>query len=628
MNKGLIRNFAIIAHIDHGKSTLADRMMEITGTVSDREKKDRILDTLELEQERGITIKLQTARMIHKYQGEIEKYKSDTPYILNLIDTPGHVDFSYEVSRSLAAAEGAILLVDATQGIQAQTLTTVYKAFDYDLEIIPVINKIDLPNAEVNRIVQELISVFGFSEDEIILASGKTGLGVDNLLNKIIEKVPPAAEPRESNLRSLIYDSFYHEHKGVVALIRVFEGEIKDGQKLFALGSDTELEPIEIGYLNPKMVKNNIIASGEVGYIATGLKNIRAIHVGDTITSFDQKDNTEHLEGYQTPKPMVFASLYPIEADDFPEFQEALEKLALNDAALTFTKETSQALGSGFLCGFLGLLHLEITQERLEREFNIDLLTTSPTVEYKIKLSTKDLSKIPNINIANIKEDGYLYLRTAAEYPDPTLISEILEPWVKIEILTPEKYIGNIMELVTANRGIFLNMDYVSNQHIAGERHLILKYEIPTAEIVTNFFDKLKSISQGYASLDYNFLEYRKADVTKVNIMVNHETVEALSFISYKGSAETKARKTTEKLKELIPRQQFPVPIQAAINQKVIARVTISAYRKDVTAKLYGGDITRKRKLLEKQKKGKKKMKMIGKIELPKEVFLKALSDN
>lgn len=618
INSSNIRNFAIIAHIDHGKSTLADRLMERTGAISKRDMKDRVMDTLELEQERGITIKLQTARMKHNFQGQ--------EYILNLIDTPGHVDFSYEVARSLAAAEGAILLVDATQGIQAQTLTTVYKAFEYDLEIIPVINKIDLPNAEVEKVTHDLKKVFGFNKDEIVLTSAKTGIGVEELLDEIVKRVPPAQVEPNKPLRALIYDTFYHDHKGVVALVRVREGKISKNDELSSLGSKKEIEPIELGYLTPNMVVDEDILAGEVGYVATGLKDIRSLHVGDTlILAKDQEKNLDPLPGYMPPKPMVFASLYPVEADDFAEFKDALEKLALNDAALTYKKETSQALGSGYLCGFLGLLHLEITQERLEREYEIDLITTSPTVEYKVRLTTDDMSKLENINIANIDSQGILHTRTAAEFPEPNFIESVSEPWVKLDILTPDQYIGSIMELAKKNRAEFIKMSYVTDQQIEGSKHVTLEFEMPTAEIVTNFFDHLKSISQGYASMDYSFIEYRETDVVRVNVMVNYEIVEALSFLTHRSNAETKGRAVVATLKDLIPRQQFKIPIQAAINQKVIARETIQAYRKDVTAKLYGGDITRKKKLLEKQKKGKRKMKMIGRVELPKDVFLKAL---
>lgn len=622
-----IRNFVIIAHIDHGKSTLADRIIETTGSRQLKKHESRILDTLELEQERGITIKLQTARMEYTYKGNNARFSATQPYVLNLIDTPGHVDFSYEVSRSLAAAEGAVLLVDATQGIQAQTLTTVYKAFEYNLEIIPVINKIDLPNAQVETVIKDIEEVFGFSRSEIILTSAKTGEGVQQLLDAIVERIPPAATESDQIVRALVYDSFYHEYKGVVALVRIREGMINKNDLLYTIGSQVTINPVEIGYPTPELVPSDVLKKGEVGYVATGLKDIRSVHVGETITlqkNIDSQHNIPALAGYQPPKPMVFASLYPVDADDFPEFQDALEKLALNDAALDYRKEHSQALGSGFNCGFLGLLHMEITQERLEREFDIDLITTTPSVQYKIKLTTTDHAKIPNLNLANIRDDGYLYISTAAEFPDPTFIEEVQEPWVELEIFTPEKFIGSMMELTQNARGVYKSLEYVNTQ-LSNEKHVIIKYEVPTAEIITNYFDRLKSISQGYASMDYNFLGYRTAEVAKVNVLVNYEIVEALSFITHRSNAETKGKAVVFKLKDLIPKQQFKIPIQAAIGLKVIARETIQAYRKDVTAKLYGGDITRKMKLLEKQKKGKKKMKMIGKVELPKEVFLNAL---
>jgi len=626
-NTKQIRNFAIIAHIDHGKSTLADRMLEVTGSVTSRESKDRMMDTLELEQEKGITIKLQTARMKYLYQGDKNEFVSDEPYILNLIDTPGHVDFGYEVSRSLSAAQGAVLLVDATQGIQAQTITNVYKAIEYDLTIIPVINKIDLPNANVPELVKELMMVFDFEEDEILLTSGKTGEGISQLLEAIIEKIQPVEDTSQRPLRALIFDTFYHEHKGVIAEVFVKDGLIKKDDDLHLIGSKVALEPIEIGYLNPRMVVNEVINTGEVGYIATGLKNIRDIHVGDTLTSKAAltKESIEPLAGYREVKPMVFASVFPIDSETYNDFREALEKLALNDAALSYKKVHSQALGSGFLCGYLGLLHLEVVQERLEREFNIDLITTSPSVEYLLTLNTSDYSKLPNFNNANLTENGEYIVRTAAEFPDPTLIATVKEPWNKIEIITPEKYIGGIMELAKSHRGIYKNMTYISDQLIHSQRHVSLSYEIPTAEIITTFFDKLKSVSQGYASLDYEYLEHRESKIVKVSVVVNYEVLEALSFISHVTNAETKGRDVVEKLKTLIPRQQFKIPIQAAINNNVIARETIQAYRKDVTAKLYGGDVTRKRKLLEKQKKGKKRMKMFGSVELPKNVFIEAL---
>jgi GTP-binding protein LepA len=622
-----IRNFAIIAHIDHGKSTLADRMLEYTGTVAQRDSKDRMMDTLELEQEKGITIKLQTARMLFNYEGQESEFNSQYPYVLNLIDTPGHVDFGYEVSRSLSAAQGAVLLIDATQGIQAQTITNVYKALDYDLEIIPVINKIDLPNANVAELQKELELVFGFSKNNILLTSGKTGEGVDKLLCAIVERIPAPDDNSNKSPRALIFDSYYHEHKGVVAEVYVDSGSIISNEILELIGNNKEIEPIEIGYLNPKMVPTNSINTGEVGYIATGLKSIREVHVGDTLTTKSALVNNlvEPLPGYRPVKPMVFASVFPIDAETYTDFRDALEKLALNDAALSYKKIHSQALGSGFLCGYLGLLHMEVVQERLEREFDIDLITTSPSVEYRLRLNTSDYSKLPNFNNANLTSDGYYIVRTAAEFPDPTLINIVEEPWNKIEIISPEKYIGGLMELAKAHRGVYKNMTYVSDQLIHNQRHVTLSYEIPTAEIITTFFDKLKSVSQGYASLDYEFLEYRQSAIVKVGIMVNYEILEALSFLSHVSNSEPKGRAVVEKLKTLVHRQQFKIPIQAAINNKVIARETIQAYRKDVTAKLYGGDVSRKKKLLQKQKRGKKRMKMFGSVELPKNVFIEAL---
>ncbi len=620
-----IRNFCIIAHIDHGKSTLADRLIEFTGAVSRRDMKDRIMDTLELEQERGITIKLQTARL---------KYKD---YILNLIDTPGHVDFSYEVSRSVAASEGALLLVDATQGIQAQTLTTVYKAMEYDLKIIPVINKIDMDIAEVDKTKQEMIDTFGFTEEEIILASGKTGVGVEEILDEIIAKVPPPNkendvlydETRDKDIvKALVFDAFFHEFKGVTALIKIVSGEIKKDEKVYFYSTETEVHPVEIGYLTPKMLPSEVIKEGEVGYIATGLKDIHKVHSGDTVTLF--KSDNSHLKifplkGYRQPKPMVYASLYPVEADDFVQFKEALEKLSLNDAALTYQKEYSQALGTGYVCGFLGLLHLEITQDRLEREYGIDLVSTMPTVEFRVKLSTKDYSKIVNIKASNIqKDENIAIVRTAAEFPEGSLFEEVFEPWVKLQVITPEEYIGPIMELCQKARGIYKSMNFLSKNTNAAQ-HAIIEYEIPTLEIIVNFFDKLKSISHGYASMDYEFLEYRKGDIVKVAILVNNEPAESLSFLTHRDNAQRKGRDMVAKLKDLIPKQQFKVPIQAAIGSQIIARETIDAYKKDVLAHLYGGDVTRKLKLLEKQKKGKKKMKAIGNVEIPKEAFLAAL---
>ena len=623
-----IRNFAIIAHIDHGKSTLADRMLEVTGSLPRNNIKERVLDTLELEQERGITIKLQTARMFYHYTGVNPIFQSSQPYILNLVDTPGHVDFSYEVSRSLAASEGAILLVDASQGIQAQTLSTIYKALDYNLKILPVINKIDLPHVDIKNVIESLVNTFGFKPDEIMQTSGKTGAGINTLLNRIIEQIPAPQVNEQKYTRALIYDSFYHEYKGVILLVKVVTGKFEENQEIYMLGTKTQVSLIELGYLTPALISTEDLGAGEIGYLATGLKNIKAVHVGDTITAaYDHVNNPEMLAlpGYQPPKSMVFATLFPVDSKNFVDFSEALEKLALNDAALIYSKTISKALGSGYLCGFLGLLHMEITQERLLREFNIELITTLPSVSYQLKSTTKDYAKLPQLNLSVLDKQGYFQIKSAAEYPDPSLIDNILEPWVRLEIITPEKYLCAVMDLVNKNRGIYKEMNYLTSQYINNAKYLILHYEIPAAEIITNFFDKLKSLTQGYASMDYLFIENRKADIVKVSILINYEIAEALSFLTHKINAEFKGREMVEKLAKLIPKQQFPVPIQAAIGNKVFARETIAAYRKDVTAKLYGGDVSRKIKLLEKQKKGKKRLKIFGKVQIPHEVFLKAL---
>ena len=627
INTNNIRNFCIIAHIDHGKSTLADRLIEFAGFVDKREIKDRTLDTLELEQERGITIKLQTARLQYIYQ------KSDSnlngTYILNLIDTPGHVDFTYEVSRSVAACEGALLLVDATQGIQAQTLTNVYKALEHNLVIIPVVNKIDMDIAEVDKTKQEMIDAFGFLESEIILASGKTGIGTKEILDAIVERIPP---PTNQDIRegvctkALVFDAFFHEFKGVTALVKIFSGSINTQKELYCIGTQTKFKPLEVGWLLPTMQKQEILKCGEVGYIATGLKDIKKIHSGDTITIVEgDYTHLDPLPGYRLPKSMVFASLYPVDADDFQKFSEALEKLSLNDAAINFQKEYSPAVGTGYVCGFLGLLHLEITQDRLEREYNIDLISTMPTVEFLVKLTTKDYSKVPSINVANIDvSTSIAKIRTASEFPDKSLIEYIQEPWVRLEIFTPEEYIGGIMEICQQARGVYINTNYIGSK-INNSRNVILIYEIPSLEIMTNFFDKLKSVSHGYASMDYSFLEYRNSDIVKVSVLVNGEVAEPLCFLCHRENAYRRGRDLVERLKDLIPKQQFKVPIQAAIGGQIIAREDIPALRKDVLAKLYGGDVTRKLKLLEKQKKGKKKLKQIGNVEIPKEVFVEVL---
>ncbi|MDD3647866.1 MAG: translation elongation factor 4 [Candidatus Dojkabacteria bacterium] len=625
-----IRNFSIIAHIDHGKSTLADRILEKTGAISMREMKDRFLDTLELEQEKGITIKLQTARMNWQYTGDKSEFREKS-FTLNLIDTPGHVDFNYEVSRSITASEGVILLVDATQGIQAQTISNFYKALERDLVIIPVISKIDLPQAQIEETKLAMIDIFGFNEDEILLASGKSGEGVTELLNMIVERVPPPSEKKERDPKLLIFNSFFHEHKGVIVLVKVVQGRIETGNKLLSLQTRTEIDPIEIGYLRPTLEKQSQLEEGEVGYIATGLKDIKKLHAGDTITIYSEtaEQNVSPLSGYEPPKPMVYASLYPTISEEFEEFRVNLEKLALNDAALTYTKEKSPVLGSGYCCGFLGLLHLEITQERLSREFDTEVFTTSPSVLYKLQTNTKDPSKLEALSDPKFDEDGLLLVRTASEFPKQELIIQAYEPIVKLEVITPQKYIGPIIELVKERRGTYTTTEYLNPKSSVNiSDYVILRFEIPTAEIIINFFDKLKSISSGYASMDYESLDYRKADIAKVTILVNHDVVEALSFISHKDSANKRAALLVARLVEFIPRQQFQVPVQAAIGGKIIARADIKAYRKNVIEKLYGGDVTRKKKLLEKQKKGKKRMKEFGTVEIPREAFLQALKSD
>lgn len=599
----LIRNFSIIAHIDHGKSTLADRLLEETGTVEKRKMKQRMMDTLELEQERGITIKLQAARMNWKVNGK--------DYILNLIDTPGHVDFAYEVSRSLAACEGALLLVDATQGIEAQTVSTIFQALENNLEIIPVINKIDLPNAEVEKTKQELHDMFGFSKDEVILTSGKTGEGATDLLDAIVLRIPAPKGETKTATKALIFDSFYDEHKGVVALVRLFSGSIRktaaSHPKIKCVRTGTEFDPIEFGYLSPYMIPGKEILTGEVGYVATGLKDIKQVQVGDTITLLSEYGDTfKPLPGYQQPLPMVYASLFPISNEDFRLFRESIEKLALNDASLSYTSEVSQALGLGFRCGFLGLLHMEIIKERLEREFGVEVLLTVPSVRYEVDLTSGEK----------------VLIKSPQELPDLSRIETINEPWANLDIITPENYIGPVMQLCQKKRGIYKTTEYLSKSSVRNLSRSILRYEIPIAELITDFFDKLKSISQGYASLDYKFFEYRSGDVVRVDILVNNEIVPPLSFLTHRDHARIQGKSVVETLKEIIPRQQFKIPLQAAIGSTIIAREDISALRKDVTAKLYGGDITRKMKLREKQKKGKKRLRKFGKVELPPEAFL------
>ncbi|MFH1030240.1 MAG: translation elongation factor 4 [bacterium] len=608
-----IRNFCIIAHIDHGKSTLADRFLEFTGTISKREMKAQVLDTMDLERERGITIKLQPARMRYKYLSskfKVQSSKLDGEYELNLIDTPGHVDFAYEVSRSLAAVEGAILLVDASQGVEAQTLANLYLAIDQNLEIIPVINKIDLPNAEVDRVKNEIMSLIGCKDEEIILTSAKTGKNVEKILDAIVERVPPPSGDDDKLLRALIFDSKYDDYKGVVAYVRVVDGEVKKGNKIRMMGTNAESEALETGYLTPKMVSVDKLAAGEIGYIVTGLKEVRKCRVGDTIIKnvetrqcLVSAGNIKPLQGYKVLKPMVFASLFSRDGSEFNRLREAMEKLQLNDAALSFEPEKSQALGFGLKCGFLGLLHLDITQTRLQREYGLDLIVTVPSVAYRVYM----------------RGGGERIISGAYELPDPAQIEHVEEPLMKMDIVTHKEYVGNVMQLAQEKRGVYENTEYID------EKRAVLHYTIPLNSILTDFYDKLKSVSSGYASLNYDFKGYEKTEVVRLDILVADEIVEPLSAIIYKDSSYQVARKIVDELKDILPRQMFEVKIQGAIGAKIVASARISAMRKDVTAKLYGGDVTRKRKLLEKQKKGKKMMKAMGKVDIPKEAFMAIL---
>lgn len=591
MKQENIRNFAIIAHIDHGKSTLSDRLLEVTNTVTKREMKEQLLDQMDLERERGITIKLQPVRM--KYEG----------HVLNLIDTPGHVDFSYEVSRSLAACEGVLLVVDSTQGIQAQTLANVYAALEHDLTIIPVVNKIDLPNAMPDQVAEELETVLGFDKDEIIFVSAKTGENIDELLKDIIKRIPAPKGNPDENLRCLIFDSSYDKHRGVVAYIRIVDGEIKKNDEIKLLGSSKKSTTLDVGYFRPKLTTSQGLKTGEVGFIVTGLRDVRSARVGDTITHLKDFEKTEALPGYKEIKPMVYADIFPMNADDYPELRDAMDKLSLNDASLTFDPEHIPSLGHGFRVGFLGLLHMDIVQERLSREFNIDVIATAPSVAYKVNL-----------------DDGQtVSIKSAAEMPDPSKVESIEEPWVETNIVIPNEHIGGIMELVTSRRGTLGDTEYL------GANRVNIQAEMPLAEVIVDFYDKLKTVTSGYASLNYIFKDYRIGDLVKLDVLVAGEAVEALSSITHVENSESYGRDLAQKLKDLIPRQQFDVPIQAAVGGKIIARETIKAYRKDVTQKLYGGDVTRKRKLLEKQKQGKKRMKRVGQVDIPQEAFFAVL---
>lgn len=596
MEQKYIRNFSIIAHIDHGKSTLADRLLEKTGTVEKRLMKDQLLDSMDLERERGITIKLNAVTLHYQALDGQE-------YILNLIDTPGHVDFTYEVSRSLAACEGALLVVDASQGVEAQTLANVYLAVDNNLEIVPIINKIDLPSADPEHVKQEIETRIGIPCDDAVSISAKTGFGIDEVLEKIIHAIPAPSGDVNAPLKALIFDSFYDSYRGVVALIRVKEGTVKVGDSIYLMASGKQYVVTELGIRTPQEEKGEQLSAGEVGYIAAQIKDIHDVHPGETITHAERKASTP-LPGYRKMNPMVYCGLYPVDSKRYEDLKDALAKLCLNDASLHYEPETSHALGFGFRCGFLGLLHMDVVQERLEREYHLDLILTAPSVIYHVYLTDGSMIALDN----------------PSHLPDLTLVKEIQEPYVKADIMTPKEYVGPLMELCQERRGIYLDLEYFDDSR------MILKYELPLSEIVYNFFDKLKSYSKGYASFDYQFSEYRVSNLAKMDILLNGNPIDALSLIVYKPNAYARGSIIVRKLKDIIPRQQFEVPVQAVVNGKVIARSDIKAMRKDVLAKCYGGDITRKKKLLEKQKEGKKRMKAIGSVEVPQEAFMAVLS--
>ncbi|RIK31570.1 MAG: elongation factor 4 [Anaerolineae bacterium] len=593
-----IRNFCIIAHVDHGKSTLADRLLQLTGAISEREMTEQVLDTMDIEREKGVTIKASAVRMYYTA-------KDNFKYEINLIDTPGHVDFGYEVSRALKACEGAVLVVDATQGIEAQTLANLYQALDADLTLIPVINKIDLPSARPDEVAEDVGSLLGVPPEAVLRVSAKEGVNVDQILEAIVTRVPPPKDADDAPLRALVFDSHYDAYKGVIAYIRVVEGSLKSTDVLRMFSTREDMRPVEIGIFAPSMKPAERLGSGEVGYIATGFKTVHECRVGDTITRAAQPAS-DPLPGYHTPKPMVFAGIYPVEADDYPELRDSLEKLQLNDASLTYQPETSQALGFGFRAGFLGLFHMEIIQERIEREYNLDVLFTAPSVEYQVLLI--DNETIP--------------VDSPAELPDESKIVEVREPWMTIEIITPTDYYGPIMDIVTKRRGIFKKQEYPAPHRVQ------LDFEIPLSEIIVDFFDDLKSRTKGYASLDYQFLEYRPDELQKLEILVNGEPLDALATIVHQKDAYHKGQRLITKLKELIPRQLYDVAVQASAGGRIISRANVKATRKDVLAKCYGGDITRKKKLLEKQKKGKKRLKMVGNVEIPQDAFMAVLKLN
>ena len=596
-----IRNFSIIAHIDHGKSTLADRMLERTGAVTSREMREQLLDSMELEREKGITIKAQAVRMEYRTA-------DGRDYELNLIDTPGHVDFAYEVSRALAACEGAVLVVDAAQGIQAQTLANVYAALDLDLELIPVVNKIDLPAAEPERVARELVDVIGFDPDQILYASAKSGEGIDEILDAVVERIPPPEGDPDAPLRALVFDSKYDSYKGVMAYVRVVDGAVRGGERLRLVQQRTRFEPLEVGVFRPDLEVAPGLSAGQVGYLATGLKSVGESRVGDTVTS-ERNGAAEALPGYRPAKPMVFAGIYPTDPNDYEVLRDALERLTLNDAALVWQPETSAALGFGFRAGFLGLLHMDIVQERLEREFGLELVATAPSVEYEVT-----------------RTDGReIVVDSPAELPIPNEISEVREPWMRLAITVPSRYLGQVMELVTSRRGRYQHLQYLDQGAKEGEARVLAEFLAPLSEIVVDFYDQLKARTQGYASLDYQFEGYEPTKVLRLEILVNGDPVDALSTIVQSEGAAAKGRQLSSALKELIPRQLFDVPIQAAVGGRIVARETVRAMRKNVLAKCYGGDVTRKRKLLERQKAGKKRMKMLGSVEVPQEAFMAVL---
>ena len=595
MDQNKIRNFSIIAHIDHGKSTLADRLIEYTGTLTKREMEAQILDSMDLERERGITIKAQAVRSSYKA-------KNGEEYMLNFIDTPGHVDFTYEVSRALAACEGALLVIDATQGIEAQTLANVYLALDNDLEIIPVINKVDLPSADPDRVKHEIEEVIGIDASEAVLTSAKTGLGIEDVLEAIVAKVPAPSGISDSPLKALVFDSKFDAYKGVVLYVRVIDGRIKPGMKIKMMATNAEFEVTEVGVFKPNLVNVDSLEVGQVGFFAAAIKNVKDARVGDTVTDANNPA-AEALPGYRKATPMVFCGLYPVENSDYDNLRDALEKLQLNDASLVFEPETSVALGFGFRCGFLGLLHMDVIKERLEREYNLTLITTAPNVIYQVFRTNSDVELVDN----------------PSNFPDPTVIDHVEEPYVNATIIVPKDYVGAVMELSQEKRGEYENMTYLD------ETRVMIHYALPLSEIIYDYFDRLKSVTRGYASLDYELAGYRASSLVKVDILLNGEPVDALSAIVHREKAVSRGRQLVEKLRSLIPRQMFEIPVQAAIGNKVIARENVRAMRKDVLAKCYGGDISRKRKLLEKQKEGKKRMKQVGSVELPQEAFMAIL---